>query len=266
MIEHRGQSQAMFPTALDPRTYYASPTHEEALARLEFLVNTRQRLGLLLGGWGLGKSLVLELFARQLRDRGVAVAHVNLLGSTDEELLVALAIAWGVGVELGWTTRRLTAAIDDRLAECWYLRRSAVVLADDAGEATPAALTQLARLIQRPAPHAAQPTLVLAARAETLPNLGRRLLELAELRVELKPWDAADLTGYLRTALENSGRTQPTFEASAIEHLHALTQGVPRAAQQIANLAVLAALGSRQPTIDIHTLEAVIGELSVAAC
>ena len=43
--------------------FFASPTHDEALARLHFLVDERRRLGLLLGPAGSGKTLVLELLA-----------------------------------------------------------------------------------------------------------------------------------------------------------------------------------------------------------
>jgi hypothetical protein len=104
---------------------------------------------------------------------------------------------------------------------------------------------------------------VLSARAETLPHLGRRLLELAELRIELQPWNLTETGEYLHKALLKSGRTSPTFDALALERMYELTGGVPRGVQQIANLAVLAAIGSRTSTIDLHMLETVVSELSV---
>ena len=65
-----GLRESPFREALDWRRFYSSPMHEEALARLEFLVADRRRLGLLLGAPGCGKSLVLEVFARRLRREG----------------------------------------------------------------------------------------------------------------------------------------------------------------------------------------------------
>ena len=64
-----GLRESPFREALDWRRFYPSPMHEEALARLEFLVTDRRRLGLLLGAPGCGKSLVLEVFARRFAAR-----------------------------------------------------------------------------------------------------------------------------------------------------------------------------------------------------
>jgi type II secretory pathway predicted ATPase ExeA len=67
---HWGLDDAPFRTRLDRRFFYESPTHEEALARLHFLVDERRRLGLLLGSHGSGKSTVLEFFSDEIRRRG----------------------------------------------------------------------------------------------------------------------------------------------------------------------------------------------------
>ena len=53
---HWGLDEAPFRTDLDPRYFYQSPTHEEALARLHFPVDYRRRLGLSRGEPGSGKS------------------------------------------------------------------------------------------------------------------------------------------------------------------------------------------------------------------
>ena len=66
---HWGLQESPFRGDLDPKSFYQSPTHEEALARLSFLVGQHRRLGLLVGPSGSGKSLLLEVFAQQLRRR-----------------------------------------------------------------------------------------------------------------------------------------------------------------------------------------------------
>ena len=62
---HWGLRESPFRGLANPRYFYCSPTHDEALARLQFLVQHRRRLGLLLGMPGSGKSLLLEVFGRQ---------------------------------------------------------------------------------------------------------------------------------------------------------------------------------------------------------
>ena len=67
---HWGLQESPFRGRPDPKLFYQSPTHEEALARLHFLSDQRRRLGLLVGASGSGKSLFLEVFAQQLRRTG----------------------------------------------------------------------------------------------------------------------------------------------------------------------------------------------------
>src|SRR5260370_40516061 len=92
---HWGLTEAPFRGAFDARFFYESPTHEEALARLQFLVEERQRLGLLLGETGTGKSMLLEVFARNLRRNGSQVANISLAGADLREFL------WLIAAELG---------------------------------------------------------------------------------------------------------------------------------------------------------------------
>src|SRR5688572_20906742 len=92
---HWGLSESPFRGWLDTRFFYESPTHDEALSRLKFLIENRRRLGLLLGGRGGGKSLVLEVLAKDLRRRGWAVARVHLLGLESREFLWSLASQLG---------------------------------------------------------------------------------------------------------------------------------------------------------------------------
>ena len=77
---HWELDESPFRGALDPQSFCQSPTHEEALARLHFLVDHHRRLGLLMGPPGSGKSLMLEFFADQLRRGGRPAARVDLLG------------------------------------------------------------------------------------------------------------------------------------------------------------------------------------------
>src|SRR5262245_61503632 len=115
--KHWGLRELPFRDSLDCRRYVPSPTHEEALARLSFLVEHRRRLGLLFGAAGCGKSLVLEIFARQMRRRGVQVANVSLLGVDVREFLWLAAADLGANPEGRDEAFRLWRRVLDRLAE-----------------------------------------------------------------------------------------------------------------------------------------------------
>jgi type II secretory pathway predicted ATPase ExeA len=108
-------------------------------------------------------------------------------------------------------------------------------------------------------------TVVLAAKQDHTERLGRRLLELCELRIDLLPWEYEDTAEYLRSALDKAGRKVPTFDVQAIARLHELTCGIPRRVRQLAELALLAGAGQELDHIDPQTIETVNQELVVGS-
>lgn len=260
---HWGLRETPFRSSLDPRFFYQSPTHEEALARLHFLVDDQRRLGLLLGGAGSGKSLVLEVFARQLRRSGRQIANINLLGIDPAELLWLVAAELGACPARGEELGRLWRLTIDRISENRYQQLDTVILLDDVDEASGEVLDQVVRLAQCDSSAAARLTIVLAGSTDRLGRLGTRLLELAELRIDIDRWEPSDTAGYLNSSLAQAGRKQPAFGEQAMLRLHELCNGVPRRVNQLANLALLAGAGRELKQIDAETVEAVYQELGV---
>jgi len=262
---HWGLRENPFRTRLDPRFFYESPTHEEALARLHFLVEAERRLGLLLGESGSGKSLVLEVFAAQMRRAGRPVAKANLLGVEPEEMLWLLCAGFGVNPDRGLGAAPLWRMLADRIAEYRYQRLAAVVLLDDADHAAGDVLRHVARLAQLESAGDARLTLVLACRPERIARLGSSLLELADLRIDLEPWQPEDTGNFLKSSLAQAGREEPVFAEDAVVRLHELAHGVPRRVTQLADLALAAGAGGHLDAVDAETVEAVYHELGTVS-
>lgn len=112
-------------------SYYPSPLHEEALARLSYLAERGSACGLLLGPTGSGKSLILSRFAQQQQRQGAAVAAVNALGATAKELLLEIGSAWGASVRNSEEFHLLWEAVNDRLRELDIEQVPALLLVDD---------------------------------------------------------------------------------------------------------------------------------------
>ena len=94
-----GLSGSPFQNTLDDSRIYESPQHEEALARLYYLVEQRRHCGLLIGVGGTGKSLLLSILANQVRRTQRQSVEIDLLGMTGGELL------WQVAAQLNLSPR-----------------------------------------------------------------------------------------------------------------------------------------------------------------
>jgi len=262
---HWGLTQSPFGSSFDARFFYESPTHEEALARLNFLVEQRRRLGLMLGPPGSGKSLLLELFAVAQRRAGRAVARVALTGREPAEVLAELLGQLRRPASPDEPTALLWRRLDDCLAERRFEQTPVVLLLDDADRAGLAVGPLLERLVRYDPLPEMRLTIALAAEPKNLARLDHRLLDLVELRIDLEPWLTEATADYVRTVLSQAGRREPLFDDSAIERLHQLTGGIPRRVAQLADLALLAGAGAEAEQVGADTIDAVHQELSGAA-
>jgi general secretion pathway protein A len=262
---HWGLQESPFLGCVAPEFFYPSPTHEEALARLQFLVDQRRRLGLLSGPSGSGKSLLLEVFAQQLQQRRRPVARLSLLGVDAEELLWQLASAWGLNPGPATSVGAIWRLLTDRLSEFRYQQLETVALFDDVDQADAQVLTHVARLARCHAVPELRLTVVLAGRPEGLRTLGSHLLDLVELRIDLEPWEQVDTQQFLASSLARAGRKTPLFAEPAVAKLHELAHGIPRRVSQLADLALLAGAGQNLQRIDAGVVESAYQELSGTA-
>ena len=104
-------------------------------------------------------------------------------------------------------------------------------------------------------------TIILSGRGTEITGLGESLLDLAELRIDLEPWDAADTEQFLQTSLDRAGCAGKVFAPPAAAKIHELAQGIPRHISQLADLSLVAGAGAGLQEIDAAVVESVYREL-----
>lgn len=260
-----GLNRSPFRGHLDPEAFYQGAPQEEAIARLHFLVDEQRTLGLLLGRGGSGKSLVLEVFAEALGSVERQPALLTLVGLDRREFLWRLIRELGVESAAKAGEYPLCRTLEDHLLANRHQQIGTVLLLDDADDAHPDVLAEIARLVHFNQARRAGLTVVLAARARRLSRIGDRLLELAELRIDVETWELEDSAAFLKQALARAGRSTPIFTQAAVARLHHLAEGVPRRITQMADLAMLGGAGANLSQIEPDMIELVYDELGVVA-
>ncbi len=261
--QYWGLRESPFRGNLDVAQFFATPNHDEALARLHFLVEGRRHLGLVAGKFGIGKSLLLEVFAQRVYHDGGDVARVSLLGIDGHEMLWSLAAQFGLNPAMVDTPFVLWRSLADFLSRSRYENRQLVIICDDADAAQTEAHSLVQRIVQFDAHRQARRTVVLATTDKGLGRLPLGLLELAELAITLEPWEPADTGRFIDFALREAGCQRTVFTAAAVERLHELAGGIPLRIKQLADLALLAGAGLDLAQIDVDTVTDACHELGV---
>ena len=241
--------------------FHQGPAQSETLARLDYLVENHRRVGLLLGKRGVGKTLLTSELKRKWAS-SAQVAKVSLHGANTEEMLWQIAAQLGLNPPLDDSPFRTWRRLEDHLAECSLARTPVIVLLDDIDEAYADAVPQIARLAQIDAVGELQLTLILTAHWQRLKRLGRRLLDLVDLRVELTPWEELDVRNYLSASLKAAGCSVCPFDDQAIARIFEFSGGLPRIVRQIAEFALIAGAASRLDTITADVIDSVQGEFN----
>jgi type II secretory pathway predicted ATPase ExeA len=151
--------------------------------------------------------------------------------------------------------------VTDRLLEHRFRQLETAILLDNADQAVRGVPQQLARLAQNDLSSDARLTIILAVANSDVSHLGERLLDLADLRIDLEAWEVEDVGEFLHFSLTNAGGDANIFSDEAVSRLHELTGGVPRRVIQLADLALMAGAGAEHDRIDAEVVTSAHHEL-----
>lgn len=258
-----GLTEIPFRNTLDTRWFYQSAAHEEALARLLFLVENHRRCGVLSGAAGTGKSLLLEILAGEAARTGAEVAHIDLFGRSSQEMLWEIVAELGVPAGPDDAASRLWRKLHDHVLANRYSRAPLVLLLDHFDRAHADCVGVVERLQHLSSGGETGLTLILGVRDERAASLAPVLREISDLRIELVALDHTETQSYIETLLTRAGAAQSFFEPSAINRLFDETHGVPRHLNRLCDLTLLAGMADHATCIDDSTVAAAAEELHV---
>jgi type II secretory pathway predicted ATPase ExeA len=251
-----GLSTSPFTNPLQTGWFHEGPVHEEALARLFFLIEQQRGFGLVNGDPGTGKSLTLKFLSDQVRRSQRQVTCLNLAGLDGTELLWQLALQMQLTPSESESRWSLWRRIADHLTGLRLFRTQSVLMFDHLERADSSCFSVLERLIST-AGEIGQVTFIAAARSRELPRLAGFLSELPDLRVELNAFTAQETEGYIRDLLEQAGCLREIFSTEAIQRIHVRSRGLPRTISRLCELALIAGMAEDLQIISSELVDSI---------
>ena len=265
---HFGLSREPFSLAPDPRFLFMSERHREALAHLLYGVRGGGGFVLLTGEIGAGKTTVVRAFLEQLPPQCV-VAYVFNPSLTVLELLQTINGEFGLPPlppEERGSVKAQVDALNRFLLGVHAEGRQALLIIDEAQALDAPLLEQLRLLTNLETAERKLLQIVLVGQPELRARLAEPGLEQLAQRViarcHLGPLTAAETQPYVEHRLAVAGLAgAPPFDAAALAALHALTGGVPRKINLLADRALLGSYGQGQRLVPRERVEQAASEV-----
>lgn len=240
-----GLSQRPFPAAPVARRYFPGTSIDAARTQLLRCLQRGEGPALVVGGPGLGKTLLLLVVAEQLQEQFPVALLTSGLIRSRKELLQTLLEAVGEE-ELQGEEADLRLRLTRRLSRDERFQRGVLLLVDEAHTLQPPLLDELRMLTNLARDGEPVVRLVLAGTMRLEEHLGLPELESLNqrlaLRCYLECFDKAETADYVRFELAVSGgQAEHVFQPDAYDTIYQATDGVPRLINQVCDHALLLA-------------------------
>jgi type II secretory pathway predicted ATPase ExeA len=239
--------------------YFPGDSHEEALARMLFLVEEQERCGMLSGPAGSGKSALLIRLHQQLRRSGRKSCRIDLAGLDHAGLLHRMATELGVNPSPSADPHDLWDQVEQIIASAARVQQPWILLVDHAHRLRPGALSLLELMLHTP--HSRGIVMLFASRDEERTPLIKTLCEHSSLRIELSALTAEETQSYVEFALDRAVVTSPEFTRDAVQLIARISGGLPRQINRLCRALLLAAQADLRSEIDSELVLSVTEQL-----
>jgi type II secretory pathway predicted ATPase ExeA len=227
----------------DPKFFYPTPEHNDALFSLEYVVKQQEGFSLILGGPGTGKTTVLRVFMAKWGSTA-DIALVMTPRLTPEEFLQAVLEDLDVHIRTG-NKNEMIKAFRDVLVERSLSGRRVIIIVDEAQNLPDETLEELRLLSNLETEKEKLLQIILVGQPELARKLASEGLEQLSQRIGVKaalnPLGLDETREYINYRLIKAGKGSAIFRDDAIRSIHRLSKGVPRLINLFASRSLMAA-------------------------
>jgi general secretion pathway protein A len=253
--------QSPFTLAPDPRFFFPSESHDEAIRRLLQSIRRKEEFIVLTGDIGTGKTTLCRALLEQLDVSTFTSLILNPFLSV-EELLREILLDFGVvskeavrrGRLASATKHELASTLHDFLLSIVPIRGSSVLIVDEAQHLSPQVLEEIRVLSNMETSDTQLLQIVLVGQLNLLDVLAaanmRQLHQRISLRATLKPLTRDEVDAYIAHRLAVArGSSSVTFDKAAVDSVHAITGGVPRVINLLCDRALMQGAEARAAVV-----------------
>lgn len=261
---HWGLREKPFENTADPRFLYESPQHEEALTRLNYVINEDKGLGVLTGVFGCGKTVIAEKLLETLSRGAYEVASLVNPQMTAKELLRDIIYNLGLKRSVSQEKDEIVHVLLEVLLNNFNNGKRSVIVIDEAHLIKDVEIFEELRiLLNYQHQHRFLLTLLLFGQPELrdMVNNSKQFSQRVAIRHHLVGLEKEEIRRYIHHRLRIAGTEEHIFADDAYDYIFAQTGGIPRRINQLCDLALFTGYCEGVKKIERGILETVAKDI-----
>ena len=242
-LQHWKLNELPFENTPNPKFFYSSEAHEEALSRLEYLVSERKACGVLTGVYGCGKTFVLHALIKAVTPQGgrfSVVTNPNL----DAAGILRMVLYGFKKTSVPADKTQVLIELQETFTKVADDGKHSIVIIDEAHAIEDQKVFEELRLLLNfQTEDRFLVTLLLVGQPElkALVDANKQLNQRVNLRYHLGPFSVEETGRYVHHRMKIAGCADPgaVFPPSAVEVIHKQSGGIPRWINQVAHMSLL---------------------------
>lgn len=255
-----GFSEPPFDNSPNPKFFYLSPDHEEALVRLMYAVRQRKGCALLTGEYGCGKTTLSRALIQRLEAERFEIGLLTNPSWNAVDFLRELLYQLGIETQERGKTG-LLHQLNDAFFRNFQAGRDTVIIVDEAQLIDDdGVFEELRLLLNFQTDDRFLVTLLLIGSPELVAKV-RRLRHVDQrvaIRYHLNTMDDTHTANYIGHRLTMAGQAAQLFTDGAIKLVFDFTRGIPREINNVCDIALLVGYSKRLKEIDERIMTEVI--------
>lgn len=261
--EYWGFIEKPFENTPDPRFFYCSSKHEEALTRLLYAVQERKGAAMLSGEYGSGKTLLSRVIISKLLQQEDKYKFALVVNPAIPVLELLGEILYQLGGDNANQNRKtdILRNINDILYNTASNNRHTIIIIDEAQAiADDTVFEELRLLLNFQLNERFLLTLLLLGqpelreKVERIPQFKQRLA----LRYHLTTLTEPETARYIEYRCKTAGKNESVFTEDAYKSIYAYSNGIPRLINNACDLGLVIGMGEKTKYIDAHIIDEVI--------
>lgn len=261
---HYGFTRTPFGRSLAPGMLHRHGAHAEAVARISWCI-TERALGVITGEVGAGKTVAIRAALASLDNSRHTVIYLGNPAVGGRGIYAGIVAALG-GVPRFHKAALIPQTVELLAAEDHERGRTVVLVLDEAHLLDADQLEELRLMtnadMDSHSPFACllvgQPTLRRRIKLGTFAALDQRIA----LRYAMNGMTGEETGSYINHHLKLAGRSDTLFSDDALALIHQVSRGLPRAVNNLAIQALVAAYAGNKAIVDESSARAAIAEVT----